>query len=72
MLASLGMQIQVYDRSAKECGYIGCSLSHAVSVAECVHSKYAACAVFEDDFILGNAQAANRAMDEFFLSRPAN
>lgn len=56
-----------------ECGYIGSSLSHAMAVAECIHRKYATCAVFEDDFSLqGDAQSANKAMDEFFLSGPAD
>jgi len=56
-----------------ECGYIGSSLSHAMAVAECIHRKYATCAVFEDDFSLqGDAQSANKAMDKFFLSGPAD
>ena len=56
-----------------ECGYIGSSLSHAMAVAECAHRKYATCAVFEDDFsVQGDAQSANKAMDEFFLSGPAD
>lgn len=74
MFTSLGVTKHKFVTAVPtECGYIGSSLSHAIAVAECVHRKYATCAVFEDDFSLqGDAQATNRAMDEFFLSGPAD
>jgi hypothetical protein len=74
MFTSLGVTKHKFVTAVPtDCGYIGSSLSHAMAVAECVHLKYATCAVFEDDFSLQvDAQAANRALDEFFFSGPAD
>lgn len=53
------------------CGALGCSLSHAMAMNECIKSNATTCAVFEDDFELsGGPEDANGAVDIFFRSQP--
>ena len=53
------------------CGILGCGLSHALAVAECIDSNATMCAIFEDDFeLVRDPEEANAALERFFRGEP--
>ena len=53
------------------CGILGCGLSHALAVAECIDSNATTCAIFEDDFeLVRDPEEAKVAVERFFQSEP--
>ena len=72
VLGSLGISNQAIVKGVSHsCGALGCSLSHAMAVAECMDSNATTCAIFEDDFeLVRDPEEAKAAIDRFFRSEP--
>lgn len=55
------------------CGILGCGLSHALAMFECIDSNATTCAIFEDDFeLLVDPGEANAAVEKFLRHQPAS
>lgn len=72
VLGSLGISNRSLVKGVPHsCGALGCSLSHAMAVAECIDSNATKCAIFEDDFeLVRDPEEAKAAIDRFFRSEP--
>ena len=74
VLGSLGIANHTIVKGIPHsCGALGCSLSHAMAVAECIDSNATTCAVFEDDFeLVRDPREANAAIEIFFRTQPSS
>lgn len=74
VLGSLGIaKHKILKGIPHSCGALGCSLSHAMAISECIMSNATTCAVFEDDFDLSrDPQDATAAIERFFRSQPSS
>ena len=72
VLGSLGVsKHKIVKGIPHSCGILGCSLSHALAVAECMSSRATTCAIFEDDFeLVRDPEEAKVAVERFFQSEP--
>ncbi len=72
VLGSLGVsKHKIVKGIPHSCGILGCGLSHALAVAECVDSNATTCAIFEDDFeLVRGPEEAKAAVDRFFRNEP--
>lgn len=74
VLGSLGISNhKIVKGVPHRCGTLGCSLSHAMALSECIDSNATTCAIFEDDFeLLREPEEANAAIEKFFRNEPPN
>ena len=72
ILGSLGVpKHKIVKGIPHSCGILGCGLSHALAVAECIDSNATSCAIFEDDFeLVRDPEEAKIAVERFFQSEP--
>ena len=72
VLGSLGISNQALVKAIPHsCGALGCSLSHAMAVAECIDSNARTCAILEDDFeLVRSPEEAKAAIERFFRREP--
>jgi len=72
ILGSLGVpKHKIVKGIPHSCGILGCGLSHALAVAECIDSNATTCAIFEDDFeLVRDPEEAKIAVERFFQSEP--
>ena len=72
VLGSLGVsKHKIVKGIPHSCGILGCGLSHALAVAECIDSNATTCAIFEDDFeLVRDPEEAKAAVDRFFQNEP--
>lgn len=55
------------------CPPVGCSLSHIMALAECMHLRARTCLILEDDFDLSATPvAAQKALNNFFNNGPSD
>ena len=72
VLGSVGIsEHNVVKGIPHSCGILGCGLSHALAVAECIDSNATTCAIFEDDFeLVRDPDEAKTAVERFFRTDP--
>lgn len=72
VLGSLGIvNHKIVKGVPHSCGTLGCSLSHAMALSECIDSNATTCAVFEDDFeLICDPADAHAAVERFFRREP--